>query len=272
MLIIDRGNLSALYCARHSLTSWCQRRFPSCPQISAGNIHFCTKGTHRGVRVALSGFRDACTSPMTDLGVLFSLQWHHWWFLLPAFSELSNVVQTPVLQEIRPSSVLEMGLLVAQLCLTLQPHGPQPTRLLCPWDFPGKDTRMVCHFLLQGIFLTQRLNLGLLHYRQIFLPTELPGKPKRWEAYIKTGLRMRRGFGNWRPIFLPVFGPLHLCPGTWWKQVAWLTEMLRYLIAGSGAGMSVERTVVEVLSLLWRLCPYFAEVDFWTVLWQCLYP
>ena len=21
-----------------------------------------------------------------------------------------------------------------------QPHGPQPTRLLCPWDFPGKST------------------------------------------------------------------------------------------------------------------------------------
>ena len=26
---------------------------------------------------------------------------------------------------------------------------------------------MVCHFLLQGIFLTQELNLGLLHYTQI---------------------------------------------------------------------------------------------------------
>ena len=30
--------------------------------------------------------------------------------------------------------------LVAQSCLTLWPHGLQPTRLLCPWDFPGKDT------------------------------------------------------------------------------------------------------------------------------------
>ena len=32
----------------------------------------------------------------------------------------------------------------------LWPHGLQPTRLLCPWDFPGKDTGMVCYFLLQG--------------------------------------------------------------------------------------------------------------------------
>ena len=31
----------------------------------------------------------------------------------------------------------------------LWPHGLQPTGLLCPWDFPGKDTGVGCHFLLQ---------------------------------------------------------------------------------------------------------------------------
>ena len=36
----------------------------------------------------------------------------------------------------------------------------------CPWDFPGKNTGVGCHFLLQGIFLTQGSNLGLLHCRQ----------------------------------------------------------------------------------------------------------
>ena len=49
----------------------------------------------------------------------------------------------------------------------LQPHGLQPTRLLCPWDFPGKNTGVGWHFLLQGIFLTQESNLCLLHCRQI---------------------------------------------------------------------------------------------------------
>ena len=29
------------------------------------------------------------------------------------------------------------------------PHGLQPTRLLCPWDFPGKSTRVGCHRLLR---------------------------------------------------------------------------------------------------------------------------
>ena len=40
----------------------------------------------------------------------------------------------------------------------LQPHGLQPTRLLHPWDFPGKRTRVGCHFLLQAMFPTQGSN------------------------------------------------------------------------------------------------------------------
>ena len=32
---------------------------------------------------------------------------------------------------------------------SVQPHGLQPTRLLCPWDSPGKNTGVGCHFLLQ---------------------------------------------------------------------------------------------------------------------------
>ena len=35
-------------------------------------------------------------------------------------------------------------------------------RILCPWNFPGKNTGGSCHFLLQGIFLTQGLNPCLL--------------------------------------------------------------------------------------------------------------
>ena len=34
--------------------------------------------------------------------------------------------------------------------------------LLCPWDSPGKNTGVGCHFLLQGIFLNQGSNLHLL--------------------------------------------------------------------------------------------------------------
>ena len=36
-----------------------------------------------------------------------------------------------------------------QSCPTLRPHRRQPTRLRRPWDSPGKNTGVGCHFLLQ---------------------------------------------------------------------------------------------------------------------------
>ena len=50
---------------------------------------------------------------------------------------------------------------------SLWPHGLLPTRLLCLRTSSGKNTGVYCHSLLQGIFPTQRLNLGLPHCRQI---------------------------------------------------------------------------------------------------------
>ena len=50
---------------------------------------------------------------------------------------------------------------------SLQPHGLQHTSHPCPWDFPGENTGVGCHFFLQGIFQTQGLNPGLLHCRHI---------------------------------------------------------------------------------------------------------
>ena len=51
---------------------------------------------------------------------------------------------------------------------SLHPHGLLPARLLCPRDFPGKNTGVGCHFLLQGLFLTWESNpylLGFLHWQ-----------------------------------------------------------------------------------------------------------
>ena len=59
---------------------------------------------------------------------------------------------------------------------SLQPHGLSPARLLCPWDFPGKNTGVGCYFLLQGIFPTRESNPYLLHCTQILLPSKPPGK------------------------------------------------------------------------------------------------
>ena len=43
-----------------------------------------------------------------------------------------------------------------------QPYGLQPTRLLCLWDIPGKNTGVGCPFLFQEIFPAQGSNLCLL--------------------------------------------------------------------------------------------------------------
>ena len=51
-------------------------------------------------------------------------------------------------------------------------------RLLCPWDFSGKNTGVGCHFLLQGIFPTQGWNLcllQLLHWQVDSLPLSHQG-------------------------------------------------------------------------------------------------
>ena len=63
--------------------------------------------------------------------------------------------------------------LVAQSCLTLC----DPIRLLCPRTSPGKNTGVSCHALLQGIFLTQGLNL-VSCIAGGFFTTEPPGKPQ----------------------------------------------------------------------------------------------
>ena len=57
---------------------------------------------------------------------------------------------------------------------------PREHRLLCPWDSLGKNTGVGCYFLLQGIFLTQRSNLGLLHCREILYHLS-----RRWKGSLK---------------------------------------------------------------------------------------
>ena len=51
---------------------------------------------------------------------------------------------------------------VTQSCPTLWSCGLQPARPLCPWNFPCRNTGVICHFFLQGIFPTQGSNLHLL--------------------------------------------------------------------------------------------------------------
>ena len=55
---------------------------------------------------------------------------------------------------------------VAQSCLTQRPHGLQPTRLLRPWDFPGKSTGVGFHCLLRWL-----IYLCLIWHNSVFCGT-----------------------------------------------------------------------------------------------------
>ena len=78
-------------------------------------------------------------------------------------------------------------LLFSGSCPTLlRHHGLQPTRLLCPWDLPGKSTGVGCHFLLQGISLTQGSNSCLLHWQTGYLPLT-----HKWSPVGKSNTHIR---------------------------------------------------------------------------------
>ena len=62
---------------------------------------------------------------------------------------------------------------VAQSCPTLC----KPIDCSLPDDFPGNSTGVDCHFLLQGIFPTQGMNLGLPHCRQMLYCLSHQGSP-----------------------------------------------------------------------------------------------
>ena len=63
---------------------------------------------------------------------------------------------------------------------SLQPHG-----LYSPWNSPDQNTGVGSHSLLQGIFLTQESNRGLLHCRWILYQLSYKGIPKDEKQTIK---------------------------------------------------------------------------------------
>ena len=117
---------------------------------------------------------------------------------------------------------------------SLQTYGLQPARLLCLWNSPGTNTELGCHFLLEGIFLTQGLNpclLCLLHCQVDSLPLSHLGSPP-WlsgkefacnagntrDIGSVPGLERSPGGGNGHPLQYSCLGnPMDW--GAWWAIV-----------------------------------------------------
>ena len=106
------------------------------------------------------------------------------------------------------------------LSVSLWTHRLYPPRLLCPWDFPGTDTGVGHHFLLQGVFLTQgwKLHLlGLPHWQEGSLPLSQGSPPPTLCAGVLSrvglfhpidcsppGSSAHRIF-HWPPVHFPPF-------------------------------------------------------------------
>ena len=75
-------------------------------------------------------------------------------------------------------------------------------RLLRPWDFPGKNTGVSCHFLLQEIFPIQGLNLGLPHCRQMLYHMSHQGSQRKLSAEELMLLNCGVGEDSWECLGL----------------------------------------------------------------------
>ena len=66
----------------------------------------------------------------------------------------------------------------------LRPHGLYPSRCLCPWDFPGENTGMGCHFLLLGVIVTPGIKPASPAWAGGFSTTEPPRKPTKQATFM----------------------------------------------------------------------------------------
>ena len=77
-------------------------------------------------------------------------------------------------------------------------------RLFCPWYSPDKITGVGCHCLLQGIFLTQGSNSGLLYCRQILYYLSYRRSPHDNIAAQRLCLAMRKKLSLFTAAHLPL--------------------------------------------------------------------
>ena len=125
-----------------------------------------------------------------------------------------------------------------------RPHGLQPTRLLCPWDFPGKSTGVGYHFLLHvsvfyvcvispPLFLFQTHQLFQTHPipSTSFLATDHTPIPQRKKAN-PTNTCQSLVFSNHSPTYLPFHKPSHpltFCLSLTLFSIHWFLHPSTYL-------------------------------------------
>ena len=141
---------------------------------------------------------------------------------------------------------------------SLQPHGLWPTRLLSPWNSSGKNTGVGCHFLLQGIFLTQGSNLRLLcllHWQLGSLPLAPPTQSKSERHRGSTSSRAIHLLRSKLPVPRGMQAEATMLPPSWsamWGILA-LSSIKTALVPGECTTVSIMLAWTE--HLLCSTCP-----------------
>ena len=121
------------------------------------------------------------------IGLTIEIHWHRqvFWSLDTLSDKQHHRAQVHVPREDWDLTSM-LRCLVAQSCPTLcDPVDCSPPGSSVHGDSQGKDTGVGCHALLQGIFPTQGLNLGLPHWQADYLPLSYLEGPRtlEWVAY-----------------------------------------------------------------------------------------
>ena len=135
------------------------------------------------------------------------------------------------------------------------PYGLQAPKLICPWDSPGKNRGVGCHFLLQGIFPTQGSNPGLLYCRQILY---------RWATGEALQFcREIKNIDSWNISVFIFFSCLHCCRASLVAQlVKNLLAMRETWVLSLGWEDPLEKGTATHSSILTWWIP-------WTIPWGC---
>ena len=134
-----------------------------------------------------------------------------------------------------------------------RPYGLQPTRLLCPWNFPGENTGVGYHFLLQEIFPTQGSNRHLLHCRWILYHWARGHAQSYWWSEVKSLSHVRLFATPWTVAYQapPSMGfsrqecwtglPTHKCYQIWVQFAVslWWRSWVSWLLWGSNTPAAI---------------------------------
>ena len=104
--------------------------------------------------------------------------------------------------------LLLLLLLLSQVCTSVvsdsvRPHRGQPTRLPRPWDSPGKNTGVGCHFLLQCMKVITIICFGVFPGDSVVKMCLECRSCKRCRIDLWVGKIPGGGHGNPTPVFLP---------------------------------------------------------------------